>query len=128
MRVCRIATRLKRNMRKYSGITIGILQVHVEGVDIGDFLPRPHYSLGFSYRASSVRVTMRITNRCNYLFYVFLSFFSSLPYMFRAFISPSSGVSQAVICIQKFGSCSVYVDHHHKPVRRHTQMININTA
>jgi len=42
--VCRIATRMKRNMRKCIGITIGILQVHVEGVDIGDILPRPHYS------------------------------------------------------------------------------------
>jgi len=28
-----------------------------------------------------------------------------LPYMFRALISPSSGVSQAVFYIQLFGSC-----------------------
>ena len=34
-----------------------------------------------------------------------------LPYMFRALISPSSGVSQAVFYIQPFGSCSVYVAH-----------------
>ena len=42
--VCRIATRLKRNMRKYNGITLSILPAHVEGVDIGDLLPLPHYS------------------------------------------------------------------------------------
>jgi len=48
MHVCRIATRLKRNMRKYIGITIGILQAHVEGVHIGDILPRPQCSsLGY---------------------------------------------------------------------------------
>jgi hypothetical protein len=28
-----------------------------------------------------------------------------LPYTFRAFISPSSGVSQAVVYMQPFGSC-----------------------
>jgi hypothetical protein len=28
-----------------------------------------------------------------------------LPHMFRAFMSPSSGVSQAVIYMQAFGSC-----------------------
>ena len=45
--MCRIATRMKRSMWKYSGITIGILQAHVEGVYIGDILPRPQcISLG----------------------------------------------------------------------------------
>ena len=40
-----------------------------------------------------------------------------LPYMFRALISPSSGVSQAVFFyIQPFGSCGVYVDHLRVPV------------
>jgi len=38
---------MKRSMWKYSGITIGILQAHVEGVYIGDILPRPQcISLG----------------------------------------------------------------------------------
>ena len=67
--------------------------------------------------------------------------------MFRALMSPSSGVSQAVFYIQPFGSCSVYVAHLRVPVdwfvvmvslysetimtnqvHRHTQMSNINTA
>jgi len=42
--VCRIATRMKRNMRKCIGITIGILQAHVEGVEIGRRMPQPQYS------------------------------------------------------------------------------------
>ena len=63
--------------------------------------------------------------------------------MFRALISPSSGLSQAVFYIQPFRSCGVYVAHlrvpvdwfvvvvslyHDKPVHRHTQMSNINTT
>jgi len=39
------------------------------------------------------------------LFIVFISIY--LPYMFRAVISPSSGVSQAAFYIQPFGSCGV---------------------
>jgi hypothetical protein len=38
-----------------------------------------------------------------------------LPYMFRAFISPSSGVSQVVVYMQPFGSCSVSVDYLRAP-------------
>ena len=53
--------------------------------------------LGFSYRASFICVTIRITNRCDSLYYVFISFFSSFPYMSRAFMGPSSGVFQAVV-------------------------------
>jgi len=46
--------------------------------------------------------------------YLFLLF---LPYMFRALISPSSGVSQAVfLYIQPFGTCGVYVAHLRVPV------------
>jgi len=52
------------------------------------------------------RVTIRITNRCDFLYYVFISFFSSFPYMFRAFMGPSSGVFQAVVFMLPFGSCS----------------------
>jgi len=40
------------------------------------------------------------------LYYVFISFFSSFPYMFRAFVGPSSGVFQAVVFMLPFGSCS----------------------
>ena len=36
--------------------------------------------------------------------------------MFRALISPSSGVPQAVFYIQPFGSCGVYVAHLRVPV------------
>ena len=36
--------------------------------------------------------------------------------MFRALISPSSGVSQAVFYIKPFGSCGVYVAHLRLPV------------
>ena len=39
-----------------------------------------------------------------------------LPYMFRALITPSSGVSQAVFYIQPFGSRGVYVAHLRVPV------------
>jgi len=62
-------------------------------------------TLGFSYRASFICVTIRITNRCDFLYYVFISFYSSFPYMFRAFMGPSSGVFQAVVFMLPFGSC-----------------------
>jgi hypothetical protein len=39
-----------------------------------------------------------------------------LPCMFRALISPSSEVPQAVFYIQPFGSCGVYVAHLRVPV------------
>ena len=48
------------------------------------------------------------------LYFVYL--FPLLPYMFRALISPSSGVSQAVFYIQPFGTCGVYVAHLRVPV------------
>ena len=51
-------------------------------------------------------VTIRITNRYDFLYYVFISFFSSFPYMFRAFMGPSSGLFQAVVFMLPFGSCS----------------------
>ena len=51
-------------------------------------------------------ITIRITNRFDFLYYVFISFFSSFPYMFRAFMIPSSGVFQAVVFMLPFGSCS----------------------
>ena len=55
---------------------------------------------------SSPCVTIRITNRCDFLYYVFISFFSSFPYMFWAFMGPSSGVFLAVVFMLPFGSCS----------------------
>jgi len=61
---------------------------------------------GWNYRLSTSCVTIRITNRCDFLYYVFISFFSSFPYMFRAFTGPSSGVFQAVVFMLSFGSCS----------------------
>ena len=97
-------------------------------------------ALGFAFRASSIRVTIRITNRCDFLYYVFISFFSCFPYMFRALMSPSSGVLQAVVFMLPFGSCSALLivcvrqrtglwwwlrcTHHHKQVLWRTQTIN----
>ena len=50
--------------------------------------------LGCSYRASSLRIAIRLpTDATVYFVYLFPLL---LPYMFRALISPSSGVSQAV--------------------------------
>jgi len=54
----------------------------------------------------SGHVTIRITNKCDFLYYVFISFFLSFPYMFRAFMGPSSGVFQAVVFMLPFGLCS----------------------
>jgi len=74
----------------------------------GQFIiPSQLYILGFSYRASFLCVTIRIINRCDFFYYVFISLFSSFPYMFRAFMGPSSGVFQAVVFMLPFGSCSV---------------------
>ena len=70
--------------------------------------------LGCSYRASSVRIAIRLpTDATVYFVYLFPLF---LPYMFRALVSPSSGVSQAVFYMQPFGSCGVYVAHLRVPV------------
>ena len=69
--------------------------------------------LGCSYRAPSVRIAIRLPTDAT-LCFVYL--FPFLPYMFRALISPSSGVSQAVFYIQPSGSCSVYVAHLRVPV------------
>jgi hypothetical protein len=57
------------------------------------------------------------TDATLYFMYLFPFLFLSLPYMFRALISPSSGVSQTVfLYIQPFGSCSIYVVHLRVPV------------
>ena len=54
-------------------------------------------------------LSIRLPTEANvYFVYVFPLF---LPYVFRALISPSSGVSQDVFYIQPFGSCGVYVAH-----------------
>ena len=106
--------------------------------------------LGCSYRASSVRITIRLPTDAN-LYFRYL--FPFLPYMFRALISPSSGVSQAVIyiyiymyttiwfmqclCCSSACACGLVCcggfavkqwNHHDKPVNRHTQTSSINTA
>ena len=59
-----------------------------------------------SQQNGNLCITIRITNRYDFLYYVFVSFFSSFPYMFRAFMGPSSGVFQAVVFMLPFGSCS----------------------
>ena len=72
-----------------------------------------HFFLGCSYRASSVRIAIRLPTDAT-LYFVYL--FPFLPYMFQALISPSSGVSQSVFYIQPFGSCGVYVARLRVPV------------
>ena len=68
---------------------------------------------GCSYRASSVRIAIRLpTDATVYFVYLFPLF---LPYL-RTLISPSSGVSQAVFYMQPFGSFGVYVAHLRVPV------------
>ena len=71
--------------------------------------------LGCSYRASSVRIAIRLPTDAT-VYFVENLFSLFLPYMFRTLISPSSGVSQAVFYIQPFGSCGVYVAHLPVPV------------
>ena len=57
------------------------------------------------FRALIVRIAIRLpTDATVYFVYLFPLY---LPYVFRALISPSSGVSQAVFYIQPFGSCGV---------------------
>ena len=57
-----------------------------------------------------------------YLFPLFL------PYMFRALISPSPGVSRAVFYIQPFDSCGVYVAHLHVPVDWFVMVVSLSTV
>ena len=71
--------------------------------------------LGCSYRASSVRIAIRLPTDAT-VYFVNNLFPLFLPYMFRALISPSSGVSQAVFYIQPFGSFGVYVTYLRVPV------------
>ena len=62
-----------------------------------------------------VRIAIRLTTDPT-VYFVLCLFPLFLPYMFRALISPSSGLSQAVFYIQPFGSCGVYVAHLRVPV------------
>ena len=57
--------------------------------------------------------------------FILCIYFFILPYMFRALISPSSGVSQVVFYIQPFGSCSVYVAHLRVPVDWFVVMVSL---
>ena len=57
--------------------------------------------------------------------FILCIYFFILPYMFRALISPSSGVSQAVFYIQPFGSCGVYVAHLRVPVDWFVVMVSL---
>ena len=56
-----------------------------------------HFFFGCSYRASSVRIAIRLPTDATVYFVCLFPLF--LPYMFQALISPSSGVSQAVFFI-----------------------------
>ena len=48
------------------------------------FIALVWHSSGTQLYKQLLLVTIRITNRCDFLYYVFISFFSSFPYMFRA--------------------------------------------
>ena len=73
--------------------------------------------------SSNAVITIRLpTDATVYLVYLFPLF---LPYMFRALISPSSGVSQAVFYVQPFGSCGVYVAHPCVPVDWFVVMVSL---
>jgi len=71
------------------------------------------YYEGLVVKSSKILIAIRLPTDAT-LYFVYL--FPFLPYMFRALISPSSGVTQAVFYIQPFGSCSVYVAHLRVPV------------
>jgi len=94
---------------KFTGVNVTCTN-HVIGLLLcsGCLVPLIIIILGCSYCASSVRIAIRLPTDAT-VYFVYL--FPVLPYMFRALISPSSGVSQAVFYIQPFGSCGVYVVH-----------------
>ena len=50
--------------------------------------------------------TIKVTNRCDFFCDISLFTFPCFPYMFRAIISPSSGVSSAAVYVLPLGSCS----------------------
>jgi hypothetical protein len=60
--------------------------------------------LSFPYRASSIRY-IKCFQQMRLVLYLYSIYLLS-PYMFRAFLGPSSGVSQAVVMLP-FGSCNV---------------------
>jgi len=60
--------------------------------------------------------------------FILCIYFLLLPYMFRALISPSSGVSQAVFYIQPFGSCGVFVAHLRVPVDWFVMVLSRQTS
>jgi len=76
-------------------------------------------------------IILRITNRCH--FFVIFLYYMSLPYMFRASISPSSGVFPAVatcchlvhvvlgVCPRASGSFDVVHDSYYIERRRRTR-------
>ena len=101
---------------KFTGVNVTCTN-HVIGLLLcsGCLVPLIIIILGCSYCASSVRIAIRLPTDATVYFVLYL-FPLFLPYMFRALISPSSGVSQAVFYIQPFGSCGVYVAHLRVPV------------
>ena len=83
--------------------------------------------LGCSYHASSVRIAIWLLTDAT-VYFVKNLFPLFLPYMFRALISPSSGVSQAVFYIQPFGSCGVYVAHLRVPVDWFVVVVSLSSS
>jgi hypothetical protein len=81
------------------------------------------FGLGLETCLQEVIAIRLPTDTTVYFVYLFPLF---LPYMFRALISPSSGVSQAVfLYVQPFGSCNVYVAHLLVPVDWFVVMVSL---
>jgi hypothetical protein len=73
--------------------TAGVKRAHYIIKSLNNAKVLVSFFLGCSYRASSVRIAIMLpTDATVYFVYLFPLF---LPYIFRALISPSSGVSQA---------------------------------
>jgi hypothetical protein len=68
------------------------------------FLFKTILILSFPYRVSSISYNKCVQQMRLVLYLYFIYLLS--PYMFRAFLGPSSGVSQAVVMLP-FGSCNV---------------------
>ena len=98
------------------GVISAIVPVLTPYMVTTDNLKNSYYVLflGCSYRASCVRIAIRLPTDATVYFVCLSPLF--LPYIFRALISPSSRVHQAVFYIQPFCSCGVYVAHLRVPV------------
>ena len=76
---------------------------------------------------SELRIAIRLPTDATVYFVLYL-FPLFLPYMFRALTNSSSGISQAVLYIQPFGSCGVCVAHLRVPVDWYSETTTTNPS